>query len=659
MKLSLLAFVLNWPRRSSRPETGRNSTVANASAILSNRISNLFAGFLGLMALMLIVRFMILKHPPLRPLFPIVSYQDILCCVLVAWLLYGLISLPFGPQTQKLIFLAGWSTYLLLAGYTALSAVVYTVLHAPVTYQLLISADHLAGAEASVRASISLFSILVIVKSFLIFAGVSLGLWYFVPGLVERARVRFYSPSVAILLMIYFITAHLWTVRYVRYAPAIANPELALLSSLFSPNKPIVTHRIPTKYFSEYARNHTAAIQSMAPGFLYTSVRNDKLRRPRNVVLIIMESVGIRRLQLYKAPYDDTPQLERLAQHAVVFDRIYVSQAYTSAAMSALFCSLYPQFDWEPITRAAPNINVPGIADVLAGHGYATGFIHSGQLKFDNEGEFLRNHGFHSVMADQDDATVPADSELLPKAISWIRSNSNRPFFLALWTQDTHHPYFVQGPHDYGVSDANLNRYLNAIHSSDALTGRLADAIDAMNLGQDTVIVVTGDHGEAFGEHGQTAHNWTVYDEEMRVPLIIVNSQLFPHERHIARLGRQIDIAPTVLSLLGYEEPSSWQGDNLFAASPVDHVYLFSRYGDYTFGLADSHFKYVYDLTRGRNELYDLTADPDELRDLSRDPTRAATINDDHLKVEAWILFQQGYIKDLLRRSESASAVEQ
>jgi lipoteichoic acid synthase len=656
VKMSL-HFVPNWLNPSKWLKARRDRTAADASTVLSRRTSSLFAGFIGLLVLMLTVRFMILKHPPMRPVFPIVSYQDVLCCVLVAWLFYGLIRLPFGARTRKSIFIAGWTAYLLLAGYTAISAVVYTVLHAPVTYQLLLSADHLAGAEASVRASISLFSILVIVKSFLIFVGVSLGLWHFAPKLVERAQARFYSRSFVIVLMIYFAAAHLWTVRCVRYPPAIENPELAFAISIFRSNKPIVTDRIPAKFFTEFERQRPAHSNIIGPGVTLASL-DAGAQSPKNVVMIVLESVGIRRLQLYNAPYGDTPQMERLARHAAVFDRIYVSQAYTSAAMSALFCSLYPQFDWSPITRSAPDIGVPGIADALARRGYTTAFMHSGQLSFDKEGEFLRDHGFQSVIADQGDATGPADAAMLPKAVNWIRANSQRPFFLALWTQDTHHPYFASDSHDYKVSDASLNRYLNAIHSSDALIGRLADAIDAMNLGDDTIIVITGDHGEAFGEHGQLAHNWTVYDEEMRVPLLIVNPHLFAREEHVTRLGRQIDIAPTVLSLLGYDAPSSWQGDSLFDSSSVDHVYLFCRYGDYTFGLADSHFKYVYDLTRDRSELYDLAADPGELRDLSRDPKRFATVRDDHMKVEAWISFQQRYLRDLLNKPRSAQTVE-
>ena len=612
-----------------------------------DRASHLFAGFVGLMALMLAVRFMILKHPPLRQFFPIVAYQDILSCAAVAWVFYGLLVLPLGLRAQKLILAAGWTTCFLLVGYTAISAIVYTVIHAPVTYGLWLAADNLRGAEASVRASVSSDTALIFAKALIIFLGVSEGLWRLTPQLLERVKVRFYSPVAALLLTVYLLTAHMWTLGHVRYLPAVANPELAFVSSLFESGEPFVTDVIPKSYFSDFVRGGNPRDRDPAPELAvsYSPLHKSASWHPRNVLMIIMESVGSRRLQLYNAPYKDTPQMVRLARHALTFNRIYVAQAYTSGAMGALFCSLYPQFGWQPITRSIPNIDVPGIADVLAQHGYNTAFIHSGGLEFDHEGDFLRDHGFQQVIGKDDDESSPVDQELLSQATNWIQTHSQRPFFLALWTQDTHHPYFAASSNDYRVSDPNLNRYLNAVHSTDELIGQLADALGKMKLGDDTLIVITGDHGEAFGEHGQTAHNWTVYDEEVRVPLLLVNPRMFPHETRVERLGRQIDIAPTLLALLGYAQPSDWEGESLFSTNAVERAYLFSRYGNYTFGLVDGHLKYVYDFNRARAELYDLDADRGELHDLSSDPVNSATIKRDHLRIEAWVTFQNSYLK--------------
>jgi arylsulfatase A-like enzyme len=612
-----------------------------------HRTSHLFAGFLGLAALMLAVRFMILKHPPLRQFLPILAYQDILTCAVVAWMFYALFKLPLDTTAWNIVVAAGWCICAFLAGYTAISAIIYSQIHAPMTYTLWLSADNLRGAEASVRESVSPDSALIVARAFLIFIGVSEGLWRLAPHLVEWIKLRFYSPLAAFLFLAYFVAAHVWTVGHVRYLLAVANPELAFISSVFASREPLVTDTIPKAYFSDFIRKNDLKDRESASGLdgSYSPLHDSSPWHPRNVLMIIMESVGTRRLQLYNAPYDDTPEMLRLARNAMVFNRIYVAQAYTSVAMGALFCSLYPQFGLKPITRTTPNINVPGLADILVEHGYATAFSHAGQLGFDREEEFLRNHGFEEVIAKHDDPTAPADSELISQATTWMRDHSEKPFFLALWTQDTHHPYFAVTSHDYGVADPNLNRYLNAVHSTDKLIGQLTDALDKMNLSEDTLVVITGDHGEAFGEHGQNVHNWTVYDEETRVPLLLVNRRMFPREERVDRLGRQIDIAPTVLALLGYDEPSSWQGDSLFGTNAIDHAYLFSRYGNSMFGLVDSHFKYVYDFNRDRAELYDLTVDPLEMHDLSLEPANSSILKRDHLKIEAWILFQTDYLK--------------
>jgi arylsulfatase A-like enzyme len=370
---------------------------------------------------------------------------------------------------------------------------------------------------------------------------------------------------------------------------------------------------------------------------------------PLNVVMVVLESEGIRRLQLYGAPYSDTPNMVQLAKHGDVFNRIYVSQPNTSAAMAALVCSLYPEHGWSDIPRNMSDIRVPGLAEVLARHGYRTGFIHEGTLAFDNEDAFLRHHGFADIESTPQESRAPMDPALLPKVIEWVRGDPGKPFFLMLWTHDTHHPYIAPSTHAYGVSDPYLNRYLNAVQYSDTLTGEIWRALDEMKLGDSTLLVITGDHGEAFGEHNQTVHNFTVYDEEVRVPLLLVNPRLFNHRSTFDQIGRQIDIAPTLLSILGYGSPPEWQGTSLFAEHQPPRVYLFSDDGNFILGLVDGNgkYKYIYDFNRRRAELYDLSIDSAEANDLGADPMYREMMARDYLRIEAWLSFQNKYLEHL------------
>jgi lipoteichoic acid synthase len=396
----------------------------------------------------------------------------------------------------------------------------------------------------------------------------------------------------------------------------------------------------------DFLPSRTSKAETPAPQFLPVLARlgPSPSPRPLNILMIVMESVGSHRLGLYGAPYDDSPEISRLARHGAVFDQVYVSFAATSPAMGALFCSLYPEHGWYTMQGLMPNIGVPGLAQVLADHGYRTGFIHSGTMEFDNQGEFLHDHGFADILSEPRDYDAPRDAEMLPKALNWIKADPSKPFFLTLWTQDTHHPYVAAKSRDYGEANPYLNRYLNAVRTADDLIGNLARALDEMKLTNDTLIVITGDHGEAFGEHSQTAHGFSVYQEEISVPFVFVNPRLFPQKLEIKRMGRQIDFAPTILSMLGYEQPSAWQGTSLFATEGPTRAYLFSAKGNSTLGLIEGSYKYIYDFNLKRAELYDITADPSEQHDLSSNPTLADMMQRDHLRLEAWLKFQNAYL---------------
>ena len=100
-----------------------------------------------------------------------------------------------------------------------------------------------------------------------------------------------------------------------------------------------------------------------------------------------------------------------------------------------------------------------------------------------------------------------------------------------------------------------MNRYLNSVAWTDQVVGNLADALQSAGLAENTLLVIMGDHGEAFQEHGQSVHNFSVYNEEVRIPLMFVNPQVIPRRIDVTALARQIDIAPSILDLAGIAAP--------------------------------------------------------------------------------------------------------
>ena len=119
--------------------------------------------------------------------------------------------------------------------------------------------------------------------------------------------------------------------------------------------------------------------------------------------------------------------------------------------MRALFCWIYPDHYWFPITRRTA-LRVNGLPAVLARHGYRTAYMHSGTLEYDSDGEFLKRQGFKEVIGESQDYDSPMDKRLLPKAIDWIKQYFSRPFFSRCgpWT-----PIIRRRPpvRDYHVAD--------------------------------------------------------------------------------------------------------------------------------------------------------------------------------------------------------------
>ena len=181
-------------------------------------------------------------------------------------------------------------------------------------------------------------------------------------------------------------------------------------------------------------------------------------------------------------------------------------------------------------------------------------------------------------------------------------------------------------PPENRQGNPSLANYTSLIREVDSQIGRFLAWLRERGLADDTIVIVTGDHGEAFGEpHGGSGHGFTAYDEELRVPLIIWNPRLFRDGGRVTTVGSHIDLAPTILDLLGLRSPNGWDGASLFDERKPPRAYLFAAaWGQYLLGVRSGDWKYIYDARLGSEELYNLTEDPDERRDLSRlEPVRA------------------------------------
>jgi phosphoglycerol transferase MdoB-like AlkP superfamily enzyme len=260
--------------------------------------------------------------------------------------------------------------------------------------------------------------------------------------------------------------------------------------------------------------------------------------RPKNVILVVLESTAAKYLGVFGSKYDTTPNLVRESQHALLFDSFYCHAGLTANSNAALTLSIYPYMTWREYTVEYPDMPGESLANVLKKRDYRTAFIHSGDLSYVNQRAFMTGRGY-DTMWDWHDLGAPLltswathDRALVSGVLKWLdlEEGKGRPFFAKVWTHMSHHPYepmpdeplidfFKDG--SVPIDDYDLGRYLNTVHFVDEQLGRLFDGLRERGLADDTLVVITGDHGEAFGDpHNAWGHGSRVYDECVRVPMI-------------------------------------------------------------------------------------------------------------------------------------------
>jgi len=351
---------------------------------------------------------------------------------------------------------------------------------------------------------------------------------------------------------------------------------------------------------------------------------------PRNVIVVVLESTAARYLSLYGAPYDTTPHLIDESRHAMVYDRFYANVGFTYRSAVPLMHSLYPGLPWRYRSDVGPEMPA-GLAGVLKDRGYRTAFLAAANPEWEAMDWIAQTAGFAEIIGPEQLGGPRAsswgveDRALVDGLLRWIDARGNQPFYALAWTDQTHDPYTLTAdtPVIQFIDESKtphgdmMNRYLNAVRQVDAQLARLFDGLRARNLADDTLVVLTGDHGEAFGDlHDVVSHGSGLFDECVRVPMLLWNPRLF-HGEHVPKVGAHVDINPTIAHLMNIDSPSTWQGASLFSPDHPGRAYMLCDLSGYQFAVADGQYKYVLHATEGIERLYDFAADATEQHDLA------------------------------------------
>jgi arylsulfatase A-like enzyme len=421
--------------------------------------------------------------------------------------------------------------------------------------------------------------------------------------------------------------------------------------------------------------------------------------RPPNVVLISLDTLRADHLNCYGyAARQLSPNIDALAAEGVLFENHIASSPWTTPSHMSLFTGLSPSSHglttpfWTLMTGLAvdqvdrlPAARVT-LAEALAAHGYATAAF-TGGLALDPR------LGFDQGFARYDTSMFKLSQSNMDAMYGWIRETRARPFFLFFHTFETHFPYldtsFIAdalapeaagkarevleairrdaGREGYnarllaqstarfreteGVSRGACEAlYDGGIRSADGWVGQLVAALRREGLYEDTLLLLTSDHGEEFGDHDSgrycNSHGLTLYDEMVRIPLVVKMPRGAHAGRRVRPVTRAIDVFPTIVDVLGLPRAEGPRGRSLRALwegrakGPERTAFVEAIVSDHeSKGARTARYKYIvttdaetvtkkgrHTLAQrpGKRELYDVVADPLE-RDnlLAAKPSRA------------------------------------
>ena len=343
-----------------------------------------------------------------------------------------------------------------------------------------------------------------------------------------------------------------------------------------------------------------------------------------NIVYILFESLSWKHSDVYFPGKNTTPFLAKLAKDAVVIDRMYTTVPHTTKAIMSALCGLYPYFETTP-KEATPGI-LPRrcLAHMLASQGYETAFFQPA-YNFEHRDDLVYNMGYHQYRGLKD---MPRkgfesmsyfgaeDKMMIGPSMDWVASvKDDGPFFLTYMTLATHHNYAVPQsfPYiDYDVEDNDLRNYLNAVRYIDSFIEEVFDEFEKMGLMDDTVFIITGDHGEGFFEHQRRQHDLVIFEEGLRVASLIYGPKFLGEHRRIEGVRSNLDWVPTVADLLGLElTEGSFVGSSLLKPVPTDrklfHSCWFRRQ---CMAMHEGETKSIYFYGLRPMEAYDNAKDP-------------------------------------------------
>jgi len=326
--------------------------------------------------------------------------------------------------------------------------------------------------------------------------------------------------------------------------------------------------------------------------------------RPQYVIIILMDAVRPDHLSCYGYDRKTSPNIDELASKGVLFEDAVSQAPWTLPSLATILSSTFPS---QHGAKRVAGKNVPmksksmTFVELLEANGFRTCAMSTARLFVPQLGLARGFKESYIIGREPDVLEKVAAPELSRAAIDWLGKHRDEKCFLFIHHYDTHYPYKAEqgcverfnpdydGPYRFRFGDSSLRilklarigRLSEAVNLSDAdveqiktlydceilrtdrAIGALIDSLDAWGCLEKSLILISADHGEEFLERGSLDHGQTVYEESIRVPLIMYSPWLVPEGKRISAQVGLIDLGPTILEAVGIEVPETYEGTSL------------------------------------------------------------------------------------------------
>lgn len=324
------------------------------------------------------------------------------------------------------------------------------------------------------------------------------------------------------------------------------------------------------------------------------------------------------------------PTFNSKIPQGVFFENFYGHSVQTAKGHFSILCGLAPLIKGKAMKQARLKLHC--LPEILKNVGYQTSFIQGyGNVHFDNSYNFMKSIGFSSFEATdtskltakqrvrdiwgfgiQDDYTY---RQAFKKMDSLNKQNPDKPIFSVIATISNHMDFHFVPKHlrfFYKNPHGNYEHFVNSIRASDEfLKSFFAELSKREYLKNNTLVIITGDHSFPAGEHGNYTNASGSYSELFKTPLLFIwPGELVP--RRVKERHSQIDIAPSILDLLGISTKTHFVGESVWHSNISKVIPLLHPYDGVHLGGIIGNLKYVYNVKSNRHTLYDLEKDPKE-----------------------------------------------